>query len=72
MFSIHQTINLIILNKNSNVFNTSDYQLGFKKDQSTTMCTFAVSEVIQYYLNNSSDVFVMLLDAKKVFDGLNM
>ena len=32
------------------------------------MCTFAVSEVIQYYLNNSSDVFVMFLDASKAFD----
>ena len=32
------------------------------------MCTFAVSEGIQYYLNNTSDVFVMLLDSSKAFD----
>ena len=36
------------------------------------MCTFAVSEVIQYYLNNSSDVFVMLLDASKAFDRVEL
>ena len=61
-------LDLIILSKNSSVFNTSDYQFGFKKDHSTSLCTFVVNEVIQYYLNNSSDVFVMFLDASKAFD----
>ena len=32
------------------------------------MCTFAATEIAQYYLNNASDVYLLLLDASKAFD----
>ena len=44
------------------------YQYGFKKSHSTVHCSFVVNEVIQYYKNNNSNVFVTLLDASKAFD----
>ena len=64
-------VDLIILNKNSNVFNTSDHQFGFKKDHSTTMCTFAVSEVYNTTLIAVMVLLCCLTQAKRLI-GLNM
>ena len=36
---------------NCKAFSTSNLQLGFKTNHSTFQCTFAVHEIIQYYLN---------------------
>ena len=61
----------LLLNKYNHVFNTSDMQYGFKKKHGTTQCTFVVNEVVQYYINNNSDVHVTLLDASQAFDRVN-
>ena len=61
----------IILSKYYDNFVTSDYQYGFKKQHSTVNCTFVVNEVIQYYLNNSTNVYTILLDASRAFDRVN-
>jgi hypothetical protein len=61
----------VILSKHYDKFATSDYQYGFKKQHSTVHCTFVVKEVIQYYLNNSTDVYSVLLDASRAFDRVN-
>ncbi len=58
----------IILQKCSGVFLSSDLQYGFKQKHSTNQCTFVVNEVIQYYMNNNTNVLVTLLDASKAFD----
>lgn len=52
-------------------FVTTDYQYGFKKQHSTVQCTFVVNEIIQYYLNNDTNVYAVLLDASKAFDRVN-
>ena len=57
-----------MLNKCHNIFKTSMYQYGFKKSHSTSHCTFAVNETIQYYINNKSNVCATLLDASRAFD----
>ena len=64
-------IDRIILSKYQNQFVTSDYQYGFKKGHSTVHCTFVVNEIIQYYNNNNSDVYSVLLDASRAFDRVN-
>lgn len=61
----------IILNKNSSLYNTSDLQFGFKPHSSTTQCTFALTETINYFKQNNSDTYVLLLDATKAFDKVN-
>lgn len=61
----------ILLSKYQAVFNTSDLQYGFKKKHGTIHCTFVVNEIIQYYLNNDSNVYVTLLDASRAFDRVN-
>ena len=54
-------------------FTTSDMQFGFKEHSSTTKCTFALTETVNYFRKNKSNVqaYVMLLDATKAFDKVN-
>ena len=61
----------VILSKHYDTFATSDYQYGLQKQHSTVHCTFVVKEVIQYYLNNSTDVNTILLGASQAFDCVN-
>jgi hypothetical protein len=54
----------------NDVLNTSDMQFGFKRNSSTTQCTFALLETIQYYLQRDSPVWCMFLDASQAFDNV--
>ena len=62
----------IILNKNVCEFVTSDMQYGFKAKSSTTQCTFAMMETVNYYRQHNTDVYVSLLDTSQAFDKLIM
>ena len=64
-------LDIILLRKCSNVFQTSDLQYGFKKKHSTNQCTFVVNEVLQYYANNNSNTLLTLIDASKAFDRVH-
>ena len=44
------------------LFNTSELQFAFKPNQSTHHYTFVLNEVVQYYVNNNSNVHAMLSD----------
>ncbi len=61
----------IFLIKYSDILFSSELQYGFKKKHSTTQCTFVVNEIIQYYMNNGSNVNAILLDASRAFDRVN-
>jgi len=61
----------LLLIKFQDVFITSNLQYGFKKKHGTTQCSFVVNEIIQYYLNNDTNVNVTLLDASRAFDRVN-
>ena len=58
----------IILQNNANIFQNSEQQFGFKIESSTTMCSFAIQETIEYYNSKDSTVFALMLDASKAFD----
>ncbi len=45
-------------------------QYAFNKGHSTMMCILVLKEVINYYLNNNSDVYTCLIDATKAFDRI--
>ena len=62
---------IILLKNNEELFNTSELQFGFKSNHSTHHCTFVLNEVVQYYVNNNSNVYVVLLDCSKAFDRVN-
>ena len=59
---------MIILELIAPKIKTSDVQFAYKNNFSTTMYSFLVGETIQYYRNNGSNVFALLLDASKAFD----
>ena len=46
----------------------SDHQFGFMKHCSTTMCSFVVTECINYFTNRKTAVYCCLLDLTKAFD----
>ena len=58
----------IIIEKCPDIFTSSDLQFGFKSKHSTTQCTFAMQNTIDYYNKNGTNVYAMLLDASKAFD----
>ena len=43
-------------------------QFGFKQHSSTVTCTALLIETIEYYRENDSDCYLLLLDASKAFD----
>ena len=62
----------IIIDNQVHSLSTSDYQFGFKSHSSTVLCTTMVNETIQYYYSNGAkSVYLLLLDASKVFDKVS-
>lgn len=61
----------IILEKQSEQLKTSDMQFGFKQHSSTIMCSSALIETVDYYVQNNSSVYVLLIDASKAFDRVS-
>ena len=47
---------------------TDNLQFGFKQNSSTVICTALLVETIEYYTDNGSDCYLLLLDASKAFD----
>ena len=69
--SICKVIDLIILDKCSDLLVTSDLQFGFKAKHSTVMCSAVFKETVSYYINRNSEVYSVLLDASKAFDKVH-
>lgn len=61
----------IVLVKHCDVLMTMDLQFGFRPGLSTTMCSFVLEEVVDYYSQLNSPVYVTLLDASRAFDRVN-
>ena len=68
---LSKVFDILVIKNQSNVFNASEMQFGFKTGSSTTMCTFMVQQTISYYLTNNSNVNVLMLDASKAFDRVH-
>ena len=65
-------INILILKRHTDLLPFSNLQFGFKAHHSTDKCTFVAKKVIQYYLNNGSEVYGCTLDMQKAFDEVNL
>ena len=57
-----------VLLKYGSLLQTSDYQYGFKKGHSTSLCTLILKETVSYFNVQNSSVYSCLLDASKAFD----
>ena len=49
----------------------SEFQFGFQKKNSTTMCSWVVSETVNFFNNRNTPVFTCFLDLTKAFDLVN-
>ena len=50
---------------------TDQNQFGFETGSSTSMCSWTVVEVVNYYSRKGSPVYAALLDYRKAFDYVN-
>ena len=66
--SLRKLFDHIILLKYSKQLQSSDMQIGYKGDHSTTLCMLIYNEVIDHYINNYTTVYSRFLDAYKAFD----
>lgn len=48
-----------------------DYQFGFKKNHSTSFCTYVFKKTVNYYRQNGSHVFACFIDFNKAFDNVD-
>jgi len=68
---IGKIFDLVILDRYSDLLITSDAQFGFKRGSSTAMCSMVLKETLEYYRNNGSTVYCVMLDATKAFDRVD-
>ena len=59
---------LIVLTEQCKSLQTDKLQFGFKQRSSTVICTALLKDTIEYYTENGSDCYLLLLDASKAFD----
>ena len=59
---------IIILEEQHHGLITDELQFGFKKNASTVLCTSLLMETVEYYNENDTDCYLLLLDASKAFD----
>ena len=66
--AISKILENIILRRLENFLDSTDYQFGFKKGHGTDICIFALKDMINYYKNLNTPVFLCFLDIKSCFD----
>ena len=50
---------------------TDDNQFGFKSGHSTDFCLYTLKEILEYYKQRNTTIFVTFLDASKAFDRID-
>ena len=65
---ISKITDYIIISLIKDKITTSHFQFAYKETFSTSLCSFLVTETIQYYRTRGSNVYMLLLDATKAFD----
>jgi len=60
-----------MLNRMYEYLKTSDNQFGFKRGHSTLMPILLLKELLRFYCDHGSTMFVCFLDATKAFDRVN-
>ena len=61
----------VIFNRIEHCIHTSEHQFGFKKKYGTDVCIFALKDVINYYRQLNTPVFLCFIDAKSAFDRVS-
>ena len=66
--AVSKIIENILLNRLDRFLKTTDFQFGFKKGHGTDTCIFLLKDMINYYRNLNTPVFLCFLDIKSCFD----
>ena len=61
----------LMFNRINKFLHTSDNQFGFKPKHSTELCIFALKEIINYYRNLNTPVYLCFIDIKSAFDRIS-
>ena len=61
----------IIIEKHEDNLISDDLQFGYKKQYSTIVCTSFLLNTVEYYRENDSYCYMLLLDASKAFDRVD-
>ena len=61
----------VVLDLHETELTSDPNQFGFQEKSSTTMCSWTVIEIVNYFKNQGSEVFACLLDYRKAFDLVN-
>ena len=69
--SLSKLFDVILLLRNEDACTTNACQFAFKKNHSTSMCTYVLKEIVHSYLCNGSRVYACFLDATKAFDRVS-
>ena len=59
---------IIVLEEQEDSLCTDTLQFGFKKQSATVLCTSMLLETIDYYNENDTACYLLLLDTSKAFD----
>ena len=60
----------VISIKCRSILDTSPHQFGFKAKHGTELSIFALKQVIEHYITNSSNVYMCYVDLSKAFDRI--
>ena len=66
-----KVIENVLLSRLQNWLSTTCSQFGFKDKHGTEMCFFMMKELVRYYIEHGSCMYVTYLDASKAFDRVN-
>ena len=69
---IVKLMDYVIYDLQPGAFATSEYQFGFKANTSTTLCSWAVLETVNFFTNRGGVVYACFLDLKKAFDMVKL
>ena len=61
----------LLSNRLIDFLDTTDNQFGFKPHHSTEMCVFTLKEVVRYYLQLNTPIFLCFIDVKSAFDRVS-
>lgn len=68
---VSKLFELVIIDRFSRFFETSEHQFGFKKHLSCRHAIYCVRNIVDYYVSNGTTVNMCLIDLSKAFDKMN-
>ena len=69
---LSKLFDLCIISSEGSHLLSDGLQFAYKSGSSTIQCASIVTETINYYINNESDVYMCCIDASKAFDRVNL